>query len=289
MTSMNIKDCSKRVLHTIKILPSIYKYGGITNITVSKIDYHGALFAQHDVVLITGGGSGIGFSMAKRFVEEGATVVITGRNEDKLKRAKNEIKSNRLYTLVWDASDISLIPAKFQEIQKQTGKPVTILINNAGTYAKTHFPNTSSDDWDAVYNTNLKSLYFITQHFVSKCMEDNLRGGVRKIINISSQGGMVPANNAYRMTKWDIRGFTKYLGQRYASKGIIANAIAPGIILTDMQPELKKQGDNIYTSLNPSTRAGLPEEIAELALFLASNAANFIVGQTICCDGGYSI
>lgn len=100
---------------------------------------------------------------------------------------------------------------------------------------------------------------------------------------------MVGANNAYRMTKWDIRGFTKYLGSAYASRGIIANAIAPGIIKTNMQPEFLKRGDNAFTNLNPIHRIGLPEEIAELALFLASNAANFIVGQTICCDGGYSI
>ncbi len=111
----------------------------------------------------------------------------------------------------------------------------------------------------------------------------------KKIINIASQGGMVVANNAYRMTKWDIRGLTKYLGAAYSQNGIITNAIAPGIILTDMQPSFKKQGNNLFTNLNPSHRLGLPEEIAELAIYLSSNAANFIVGETICCDGGYNI
>ena len=286
---MGLIKSTKQILRTVKVLPDVFRYGGITNVSVSKIDYHGGMFSENDLVLITGGGSGIGFAMAKRFIEEGASVVITGRNNEKLNKAKQNMGSGNLYTIEWDASDIGIIPSKFKEIEGITGKRVSILINNAGTYAKTHFPNTTSEDWDFVYNTNLKSLYFISQYFVREYCKQNFSMRVNKIINISSQGGMVPANNAYRMTKWDIRGFTKYLGKCYASKGIIANAIAPGIILTDMQPELKKQGDNLYTTLNPSKRAGLPEEIAELALFLASNASNFIVGQTICCDGGYSI
>ena len=89
------------------------------------------------------------------------------------------------------------------------------------------------------------------------------------------------------MTKWDLRGFTEYLGQSMCKHGIIANGIAPGIIMTDMQPKFKQQGENFYTEYNPANRVALPLEIAELAVFLASNAANYIIGQTIVCDGGY--
>ncbi len=287
MINMIILETLKRIYRTIRLIPQIYKYGGITNVNVAQIRYGGSLFSENCLVLITGGSDGIGLSMARRFVEEGATVVITGRNSLKLSHAKDIIQSDRLFTIVWDASDISVIPQKIEEIEKMTCKQVSVLINNAGTYSKTQFPHTTSDDWDFVYNTNLKSLYFISQYFINLWLNETNQG-VRKIINISSQGGMVVANNAYRMTKWDIRGFTKYLGT-FASKGIIANAIAPGIILTNMQPSFKKQGNNLFTKLNPVNRLGLPEEIAELAIFLSCNASNFIVGETICCDGGYNI
>ena len=90
------------------------------------------------------------------------------------------------------------------------------------------------------------------------------------------------------MSKWDIRGLTKYLGQTVSSEGILVNSIAPGLVMTDMQPKFKEQGDNYYTNLNRLHRLAKPEEIAELAIFLMSDAANFIVGQTILCDGGYA-
>ena len=278
----------KKLYRLLKQLPHIYKYGGITNINVSKIDYHGSLFPPTTLVLVTGGTSGIGLEIAKRFHEEGATVVVTGRNAEKLNAVNTEMSSNRFITLQWDVTDIQSIQNKIQQIEEQTGKHISILVNNAGTYARTHFPNTTSEDWDEVYLTNLKGLYFITQHMVKLWM-NRQDEGIHKVLNIASQGGFVGANNAYRMTKWDIRGFTKHLGQAYSKYGIISNAIAPGIIKTNMQPEFIKQGDNAYTDLNPAHRVGLPIEIAELALFLSSPASNFIVGETICCDGGYNI
>jgi len=278
----------KNLYRLLKRLPQLYKYGGITNVTVSKINYHGGLFQESQLVLITGGTSGIGFAMAQRFLEEGATVVVTGRNEAKLKAAEEQMNSPRFKAIQWDASDTTAIPAQVERVESMTGKQISILVNNAGTYAKTHFPHTTSEDWDEVYQTNLKGLYFLTQYVVNLWMERQQTSPC-KIINIASQGGFVGANNAYRMTKWDIRGFTKHLGQTYSKHGIIANAIAPGIILTDMQPQFQKQGDNLYTDLNPVNRVGLPAEIAELAVFLASGASNFIVGETICCDGGYNI
>ncbi len=122
-----------------------------------------------------------------------------------------------------------------------------------------------------------------------KRWERNYTSKTKKIINISSQGGFIGANNAYRMTKWGIRGLTQYMGSSLSCKNIIVNGVAPGIILTDMQPQFQKQGDNLFTNLNPAKRIGLPTEIAELVTFLLTDATNFIVGQTICCDGGYSL
>lgn len=90
------------------------------------------------------------------------------------------------------------------------------------------------------------------------------------------------------MSKWDIRGLTQYLGHALSPADIIVNSIAPGLVMTDMQPKFQKQGNNYYTDLNKVHRLALPEEIAELALFLMSDAANFIVGQTILCDGEYT-
>lgn len=278
----------KNFVKLLKVSPQYIKYGGIKTICVSQINY-GKLLSSDDVVLVTGGSNGIGFAIAKRFVEEGATVIITGRNQKKLDAAVKEISSSRIFSIVWDISNVSIIDEKINNMREKVGKDITILINNAGTYAKTHFPNTTSEDWDFVYNTNLKGLYFLSQAIIKKWLLMGPSATPKKIINIASQGGMVVANNAYRMTKWDIRGFTKYLGATYAQKGIITNAIAPGIIQTDMQPKFKKQGNNLFTNLNPSQRLGIPEEIAELALYLSSNASNFIVGETICCDGGYNI
>ena len=93
----------------------------------------------------------------------------------------------------------------------------------------------------------------------------------------------------YRMTKWDIAGLTQGLGLKLAPQGIIVNGIAPGLTATPAMPALLDQRENVYCSQNPVQRISLPAEIAELAVFLMSDAANFIVGQTIVCDGGYSL
>ena len=120
-------------------------------------------------------------------------------------------------------------------------------------------------------------------------MEKKAYPGYKKIINISSQGGFVGATYPYRMVKWDVRGLTEGLGKSLIKDNIIVNAIAPGVVKTSMQEFSLNQGDNLFTTQNPIQRVCLPEEIAELALFLASDASNFIIGQTIVCDGGYTL
>lgn len=182
-----------------------------------------------------------------------------------------------------------------EELKKKVDKAesllngeVDILVNNAGTYAKTFFPDVTEEDWDRIYDTNSKGTFFLTQE-LCKRWKRNKPSSTKKIINITSQGAFVGAGNAYRMSKWDIRGFTEYLGKTLSPHGIIANSIAPGLIMTDMQPKFQEQGNNYYTNLNRLHRLAKPEEIAELAAFLMSDSANFIVGQTILCDGGYAL
>lgn len=111
----------------------------------------------------------------------------------------------------------------------------------------------------------------------------------RKIINISSQGGFVGATYPYRMSKWDIVGLTAGLGKEMAQHNIIVNGIAPGVVLTNMQQKFQDQGDNVFCNQNPMQRFAYPEEIAELAIFMISDVSNFITGQTILCDGGFTL
>lgn len=257
---------------------------------VGQIDY-GNLFSREVRVLVTGGSKGIGFAIAKKFLSQGATVLITGRDKKNLEEARLmcPVNQENLYLMEWDISNPDIVEEKVREAELLVNGPITILINNAGIYVDSHFPHTTPEEWKKVYDTNARGTYFMCQAFCKRWLAFSPSSGLKKIINISSQGGFVGANNPYRMTKWDICGLTEFLGRAYASQGIIVNGIAPGIIKTDMQEHFKTQGENLFVTQNPLNRLGLPEEIAELAVFMASDAANFIVGQTICCDGGYSL
>lgn len=276
-----MKSFITKIIRFLKAAKHYYKYGGITQVEVSQVNY-GEIF-NGKTILITGGSQGIGLEMARRFLANGASVIITGRNQDKLDAIVTQIKNPNLRGIAWDISDVGNIDLNISRLKSN----IDVVINNAGIYAKTQFPNCTSEDWDRVYDTNAKGTFFLCQAFC-KLWQQEKSANYHKIINICSQGGFSLANNPYRMTKWDIRGFTKYLGAEMSRNGIIVNGIAPGLIMTDMQPEFKKQGENYYTEQNPLHRIGKVEEIAELAVFLASDAANFIVGQTICCDGGYT-
>lgn len=287
---MNYKKRIRNFINILFNIGELSKYGGITKINIAQINYNGRLFTDDTIALITGGTRGIGYEIACKLVLAGATVIVTGRNECLPNDVKIPLQaSENFFYLQWDISDIKCIDSKLDEIVRMTGHEISILINNAGIYANTQFPNCTSEDWEKVYATNAKGPFFLCQAVCKRWLNSVNSKRTKKIINISSQGGCVSANNPYRTTKWDIRGLTSFLGKNYASKGIISNAIAPGLVLTDMQPDFKKQGENLYTDLNPIRRIALPSEIAELALFLATDAANFIVGQTICCDGGYSL
>lgn len=257
-----------------------------TTVSIAQIN-HGKIL-KNKKILITGGGSGIGFSIAEKCVQEGAEVIITGRNEDKLSQAKSKINNPLLKTLVWDIAQVSHITVNVQRAKELLNGDIDLLVNNAGVNNSIQFPNVTEEIWDKMYATNSKGLFFLTQALCKQWIETENKK-TKKVINISSQGAFVGATYPYRMTKWDVAGLTQGLGLKMAPHNIIINGIAPGIVATNMQPNCLKQKENVYYPRNPLERFALPEEIAELAMYLLSDASNFIVGQTIVCDGGYSL
>lgn len=271
-----------RMIAAIRGIKQCWKVGGVSRVQINQINYGEILAAK--TVLVTGGSSGIGFAIAKKCLSEGAEVVITGRNEDKLKRAQEHIQSDRLHIMVWNHADVSGCKEKLQECLKLLrSEKLDALVNNAGVCLQPlDFFATTESAWDQTYAVNSKGLFFLTQAFCEDCLKKNQPA---KVVNISSQGGLLPAPHPYRMTKWDVIGFTKGLGQRLAPHGIIVNGVAPGMIATEM---IGRDPDNAYSTLQPIRRIGIPEEVAELVLFLISGAADNIVGQTIVCDGGYT-
>lgn len=278
---------SKKIVLLASSVKKAYRYGGFVPANIS-ITAPGKRL-QHKSILITGGGSGIGLAIALKCLSEGARVVITGRNSEKLLRAKLSARNENLETLVWDVSDLSLLEDKFEEAKKLVGGQFDILFNNAAILGKLSFTSVEERNWDDVYKTNSKALFFLTQHVCCEWTKLVHEKKTRKILNISSQGGFVGAVHPYRMTKWDVAGLTQGLGIQLAQYGILVNGIAPGIIATDMQENCLNQKENLFCPENPIGRFALPEEIAELAIFLASDSSNFIVGQTLVCDGGFSI
>lgn len=284
---MQIRKLIERIRDAFNGMLNGYRWGGVTKVNVAIVNY-GHLFTTDDTILVSGGSKGIGLSIAKKLLNEGATVIVTGRNLGALNLVSEQLNNPNLHVFEMDISAHEDIEKKLSEIEKSIGQGITALINNAGVYDGTSFPNCAEQEITRVFMTNATGTLLMSQAMIKRWTKNNT-SKIRKIINISSQGGFVGANNAYRMTKWGIRGLTEYMGRVYAAQGIIVNGVAPGIVMTDMQPQFQKQGDNYYTRLNPQHRIALPEEMAEIVTFLLTDAANTIVGQTICCDCGYSL
>ena len=278
-----------RLKAAAKAFIQTYKFGGIKKCHIAYLD--GGNLLKGKTVLITGGGSGIGKSIAKAALMQQASVVIAGRDKTKLDRTIQEFKNQgyNCKSILLDITNIKEIKSKISELESLTSGGIDILINNAGLQPHEFFPRVSEKEWERIYDTNSKGTYFMCQEFANHWLQYIGDNKQHKIINISSQGGFVGATYPYRMSKWDIVGLTKGLGLALANKGIIVNSIAPGVIKTEMQERYYKQDDNIYSSENPLHRIAFPEEIAQLAVFMMSDMANFIVGQTIICDGGYTL
>ena len=238
--------------------------------------------------IVTGGSRGIGYAVAKALAEKGASVVITGRNEESLKKAAKEMGKN-VYPLVWDVSCVELAEEKISEAARILGG-LDIVVNNAGIFAKSDewskegLLKTSVSDWEDVMKTNTSSVFFTMQAAVRYMLENKIKGN---ILNITSASAYEPATGAYGTSKTAATALTRGWGKMFARDGITINGIAPGPVATEMNNW--HEGDPIEHPYVPYGRFALSEEIAQTAVYLLSKEAEMICGETLVVDGAYSV
>lgn len=233
---------------------------------------------ENKVVLITGATGGIGASIAQKMKENGATVVITGRNEKKL----NEEFDDSFIKIVKDISKENNADSLIQETIEKTGK-IDILVNNAGIIKDTLLMRMSDEMFDDVINTNLRSTFKLCRAVIMPMIKNKFG----RIINMSSIIGVIggPGQANYAASKGGIIAMTKSIATEVASRNITANCIAPGFIKTPMTDILPEDLKKSYLAQIPAARFGEPEDVANLCVFLASNEASYISGQTIHVNG----
>lgn len=236
--------------------------------------------------LITGGTSGIGYAIAKGFIEAGAKVVITGRNQTRVDEACDKLKietnaTNAIYGIEFNNKNVKAFEDKFNVVLSLIGNgTIDILVNNAGVNGPS-IERVTEDQYDNILDTNLKATFFLSRLIGRYMKEKNINGN---ILNIASASSLRPANGPYGLTKWGIRGFTLGLAKALIKDGITVNAIAPGATTTPMIH--KNTDDNISNPTLPLGRYILPQEIANMAVFLVSDMGRSIVGDTIYMTGG---
>lgn len=236
--------------------------------------------------IITGASRGIGAEIAKRFALAGANVVVNySGSQQKAEAVVEAINENggKAIAIKANVADADAVKAMVDETMTTFGT-VDILVNNAGITRDNLMMRMKDDEWDDVINTNLKGVFVCTKAVTRQMMKQ--RSG--RIVNIASiVGVMGNAGQAnYVASKAGVIGLTKTTARELASRGITANAVAPGFITTDMTDQLNDDIQKTMMSQIPLGRFGKPEEVAKAALFLASDEASYMTGQTLHLDGG---
>jgi len=231
-------------------------------------------------VLITGVSRGIGLSIAQAFARDGYYVVGTSRSPFDLETA---LGSNHCMHIPLDVTNREAIKKAHENLSTSNLLP-GVIVNNAGITKDQIFLRMKDDDWDEVINTNLSSVFNITKVFLKPMVK--AREG--RVINISSVAGLMgnPGQVNYSSSKAAIGGFTKSLAKEVASRNITVNSIAPGFISSDMTNTLSEDQQSQILNQIPANKFGDPKNVADLAIFLASEKGQYITGQTISVDGG---
>ncbi len=262
-----------------------YVISGVPNktvtVNVAQINYGGILEGKK--ILITGGSRGLGYAIAEKCLKERALVSITGRSIDTLNEAKAKLGNpDNLFVFEHDIRDFEKDDELIYSARKAMGG-IDCLLNNAGiSIHEIDYRNCSLEQWDAQMDTNLKGVYFLTQAFMKYYEEVGKKSG--KIINMVSERGLYGDDVPYGLAKRALISYTEGLARKLILKGVRVNAIAPGVTATEMTGH--DPNGNLFRRYALGRRVLLPEEIAEVAVFLMSDAANCISGQVIACNEG---
>lgn len=232
-------------------------------------------------IIITGGGRGLGAAMAEKFVNEGANVLIAGRNESTLEDTANKVGCQYL---VLDIANVASFDKFLDDAELKIGK-INGLVNNAGiSLHESSFFDVTPETFDSQVSVNMRGGYFLTQKLTKKWLDNSHKGNV---LFISSETGDMMDFRPYGFTKVAVNSMVQGLAYLFAKQGIRINAVAPGVTISDMTG--RRKDGNIYHSRNMLGRIYMPEEVAETACFLMSDVAGCISGQIITCNNAKSI
>ena len=276
---MSVKTYLKRGLRFVfKGTPVIHTTANVVTLAPNEL-------LKDRVALITGETSGIGFHIAKAFLSSGATVIITGRNESRIDQACQMLRSpvrcpEKVHGYVLDNTWVESFEPALQDMSSKWNLEINILVNNAGVLGG-DISNVDEEQYDLIMDTNLKGTFFLSQAIGRYMKRQNIAGN---ILNIASSSSFRPASSAYTMSKWGLRGLTLGLAKSFSPYGIVVNGVAPGPTATPML--LKDKKDDLTFEGNPLGRFALPEEIANMAVFLVSDMGRTIVGDIVCMTGG---
>ena len=237
--------------------------------------------------LVTGATGGIGGSIARALHEAGATVAISGRHVDKLEAVAKET-GERTHVLPCDLADRAQVGKLIDQAVAKLGR-LDILVNNAGLTRDNLFMVMKDDQWDEVIAVNLTSTFMLCRAAARAMLRAKPNFG--RIINISSISGVFgnPGQGNYAASKAGMIGMTKSLAREVAQRGITANCIAPGFISTPMTRALNEKQTAEIAKMIPAQRFGTPDEVAAGVVYLASDEAGYITGQTLHINGGMAM
>lgn len=274
---MSLKIYIKRVLrYILKGVPN-------NHITVVTKQVSPGNLLKNKRIIITGGGRGLGYYMAQTCIAEGAEVLITGRNEERLKESSEQLGSNCKY-LVFDVQNVSKMSDFFKEASRIfDNKKIDCLVSNAGiSLHEGNFRNVTEDGWDKQLNTNLKGNYFMVSNFIKYLEQQKDTSG--NIVVISSERAKRADDIPYGLTKIATNSFVQAIASKVITEGIRINVVAPGVTTSDMTGF--NRNENMYVDWQNNHRVFLPEEVAKVVLFLLSDVSSCISGEIITCDQG---